>query len=202
MTENTKDTIQRLLREGLDLYGVDEVTAAIMTWQKVLELDPENVEAHDYLRTADRRRLPRGDAAAGAGPAGKGAGGPARSVVIPEARLLLRRGDFAGAVDLLEGVSGPDTGDLEYQAILDLARGRLYADYCERVGDLGRVPRVRGDAGELTQFNLPANAGFVLSMVDGHTCLEDLIALSGMDAFEALHTLCGMLDAGIVEMAE
>ena len=192
MSVKSEETIQRLLREGLDLYGVDEVSAAIVTWQKVLEIDPENAEAIDYIHTADRRTRPRGDG----GVDTRGS----RGMVVSEAKLLLRQGAFLSAYDLLVQASGADSAGLEYQAVLDLARGRLYAAYCERVGRLGCVPEVR-DAGALQQFNLPPNAGFVLSMIDGSTSIEDLIALSGMDAFEALHTLCGMLDAGIVEMA-
>lgn len=198
-TETTEETIQRLLREGLDLYGVDEVTAAIQTWQKVLELDPQNTAALDYLQTADRRKHPRGAAPPNVAATGAADG---RASVVQEAQMLLRLGEFAGAVALLEGADEIDSGDLEHQGLLDLARSRLYGAYCEQVRDLARVPRVHGNTGDLTRFNLPSNAGFVLSMVDGETCLEDLIALSGMDALSALHTLCGLLEAGIVELAE
>jgi hypothetical protein len=194
MAERSQEEIQRLLREGLDHYGVDEVSEAMVAWNKVLELDPGNVEALDYIRTADRRRHPR--------PPKKGGAAVARATAMQEARVLLDRGDVAPAFDLLAGAPSPDAGGIEYQAVFDLARCRLYETYCERVGDLGRVPRVCGEAGALTRYNLPSDAGFVLSMVDGETSLADLISLSGMDAFDALHTVNGLLDAGLVEMTE
>ena len=55
MTESMLDKVERLLREGLDHYGADEVGAAINCWEQVLELDPGNVEAVDYMKnhTAD-----------------------------------------------------------------------------------------------------------------------------------------------------
>ena len=83
---------------------------------------------------------------------------------------------------------------------MELVRSRLYRAYRDRMGDLDRVPRLKSDAGDLTQFNLPSDAGVVLSMIDGNTPLADLISLSGMDAFEALHTLNALLDSGIVEL--
>jgi hypothetical protein len=39
-------------------------------------------------------------------------------------------------------------------------------------------------------------------MVDGTTSVADLISVSGMDAFEALHTLSSLMEAGIVEMRD
>lgn len=193
MGESSEQKIQRWLREGLDLYGVDEVSAAIVTWKKVLELDPVNAEALDYIRNADRRRVPRSE---------KGAGRSAtRAALVQEAQVLMRQGEIAAAFDLLSGASGAEVRGLDYEALLDLARSRLYVLYCERVGDLERVPRPSGDPSALTRFNLPPDAGFVLSMVDGRTSIEDLISLSGMDALDALHTMNGLIEAGLVEMA-
>jgi hypothetical protein len=39
-------------------------------------------------------------------------------------------------------------------------------------------------------------------MVDGVTPLSDLLSLSGMDRFEAMRSVCGMRDAGILEWDE
>jgi hypothetical protein len=53
---------------------------------------------------------------------------------------------------------------------------------------------------EIMKFNLPANAGFVLSMVDGNTSVNEILALSGMDPFEAIRMVNNLLEAGIVEV--
>ena len=50
------------------------------------------------------------------------------------------------------------------------------------------------------KFNLPTTAGFVLSLVDGSTSVNDLMSLSGLDAFDTLRILTGLIDAGIVEI--
>ena len=90
--------------------------------------------------------------------------------------------------------------DLEFEATVELVRSRLYRAYSERIVDPDRVPRQRSDAGAIESYNLPPDAGFLLSIVDGGTSVAELISLSGMDSFQALHTLCGLLDAGILEL--
>ncbi|MBW2229731.1 MAG: hypothetical protein JRH17_05055 [Deltaproteobacteria bacterium] len=194
MAESREDRIQRLLSEGLDLYGLGEVSAAIVTWEKVLELDPSSSEALDYIRTADRRQHPR--------PPRKANMAGAVAAVLQEAQALLRQEDFGAALDVLRSASGPGFGGIEFEATLDLTRSRLYACYTEQVGDLSRIPHVESSPGSLKQFNLPSDAGFMLSMVDGTTSVADLISVSGMDAFEALHTLSSLMEAGIVEMRD
>lgn len=194
MAESREDRIKRLLSEGLDLYGLGEISASIVTWEKVLELEPSNAESLDYIRTADRRKNPR--------PPKKENMAGAVAALLQEAQALMRQDDFAAALDLLRSASGPGFGGIEFEANLDLARSRLYALYAERIGDLSRIPNVESSPGSLKQFNLPPDAGFMLSMVDGTTSVADLISLSGMDAFEALHTLSGLMEAGIVEMRD
>jgi hypothetical protein len=192
MAESREDRIKRLLSEGLDLYGLGETSPAIVTWEKVLELEPSNSEAIDYIRTADRRKHPR--------PANKENMAGAVAALLQEAQALMRQEDFGAAFDLLRSASGPGFGGIEFEATLDLTRSRLYCRYTEEIGDLAGVPHVESSPGSLKQFNLPSDAGFVLSMVDGTTSVADLISLSGMDAFEALHTISSLMAAGIVEM--
>ena len=61
------------------------------------------------------------------------------------------------------------------------------------------VLRVKLGPQQIMRFNLPPNAGFVLSMIDGRTSADEIVAISAMDPFEAHHTLAKLLDAGIVE---
>jgi hypothetical protein len=54
---------------------------------------------------------------------------------------------------------------------------------------------------QITRFNLPADAGFMLSLIDAKTSFDELLSLSGMEPFEALRIFAGLLDAGIVGVA-
>lgn len=194
MPESAEDRIARLLNEGLEHYGVGEVAEAILAWEEVLLLDPANSDARDYLKTADRRKHPREPA--------QGEASPAVKALVGEARGLIQQGELEAALDLLRSAADAHAAPtpLEIHASIELVRARLLVCYRERIGDLAAVPVLKANGEALTKFNLPADAGFVLSMVDGATALSDLISLSGMDSFEVLRVFQGLQQAGLMEI--
>jgi hypothetical protein len=190
---NAKEAeISALLAEGLDHYGCDEIGPAIKAWRAVLQLDPGNAEAIDYLQTADRRdqrRLPISDQMSDT----------VRNIVHA-AQQMIKTEDWEGALDLLYSAGDGERTGLEFEAMVEIVRSQLLRSYTQRVGDLSSVPAIRAAGANLTSFNLPPDAGFMLSLIDGTTRLSDLISLSGMDAFAALRIFGNLLDAEIVEM--
>jgi hypothetical protein len=187
MNHSTQERIAILLQQGLESYGTGDIAQAVLSWQEVLDLDPGNEEALDYMRDADRRAKPRGGV-----PEVEGAG------LVDEARRILRASDEEAALELL--ASAPSGAELECEAMVELLRARLFQRYRSELGDLSQVPRLVEDASlDLHSRNLPPSAGFLLSMIDGMTPLRDLVSVSGMDRFEALRALHRMHAAGIVE---
>lgn len=192
----TAAEIRRLMARGLDLYGLGRVPEATECWRRVLALDPAHAEARDYLQAA-AGETPTGAPTTpveGAAPAGDEGG-----ALIEEALALLRRGELAEGLDLLENLAAREPGRLDVQAALELTRASLLRVYRDRVGRGSHVPRVRIPPEQVMRYNLPASAGFLLSLIDGLTCVDDLLALSGMDPFDVLRGLSNLLDAGIVE---
>jgi len=192
MSGSAKDDIGELLREGLDFYGADEIGRAIVAWERVLELDPDNAEARDYIQTADRRSVPR--------PKSKKA--RLRRSVLDDALERIDQEDYEGALGFLDGADGESQVELEVQATIELVRSRLLARYRARVGDLESVPAMRAGGTAITKFNLPPDAGFLLSLVDGQTSVGDMLSVSGMDPFDAFRILQGLLDTEIVSMRQ
>lgn len=194
-----REAIEQLLAQGLDYYGLDDVANAILTWERVLEIDPENAEAQDYIKTADRRSEPRPKTRRRNGSAPTAAEGP-ETGLLSQVRDLLREDRIAAAYEMIASghVSG-SAPDLAWEATVDLARSRRYAELRSRLGSLSSTPRLKASDADLRGYNLPPNAGFLVSMVDGMTPLADLISVSGMDAFDVLHTLDGLMSAGLVE---
>ncbi len=191
-----QEAIEQLLAQGLDYYGVDDVANAILTWERVLAIDPHNAEAQDYMKTADRRSTPR--------PKKKKTApvepGP-ETGVMAQVRDLLREDRIAAAWEMIAACAPAGSiTDLAWEATVDLARSRRYAELRGRFGSLSIVPRLNASDADLRGYNLPPNAGFLVSMVDGMTPLSDLISVSGMDAFDVLHTLEGLVNAGLVEL--
>ena len=186
MTQANEARVAKLLQEGLELYGAGEVGRAFMLWNEVLELDPGNEEALDYMRDADRRSRPR-----------VGESGDGTPSIVEDARRLVHAQDEEAALELLQ--SAPAGGSIESEAMVELLRARLFQRYQASVGDLDVVPRTVGDGSSLQGRNLPPSAGFLLSMIDGVTPLADLVSVSGMDRFEALRSIHRMHEAGLVE---
>lgn len=193
MGESGNSKTQQLLQQGLDHYGAGEIAEAFRAWREVLKHDPGNAEAVDYLESADRRssrNLPSSERMPDA----------ARGFVF-EAQRLLDHDDFEGAFDLLRSGAESQESNLGLEAMLELVRSGLFRQYRARMGDLDSVPTLCKDPGDVTKFNLPADAGFMLSLMDGSTSLADLISLSGMDAFVALRIVQQLLDAEIVGLS-
>lgn len=186
MSEANEQKVSILLQQGLELYGTGDVARAFLVWSEVLELDPGNEEALDYIRDADRRAKPRGGSVEIGTPS-----------VVEDARRLMRSEDEESALELL--FNAPTDGSLEHEAMIELLRARLFQKYRAELGDLSQVPRVvAGENNDLQSRNLPSNVGFLLSMIDGVTPLGDLVSVSGMDRFEALRSVCRLHQAGIV----
>jgi tetratricopeptide (TPR) repeat protein len=194
VAEPNEQKIARLMAEGLDHYGLDEIDRAVACWRAVLELAPHHEVARDYLEVAGFGARAGEEKAAPAG------GAALASQLLREARTLAERGADAEALELLESATREAPGHLESQAALELLRASLYQRQRVRTKGGAGVLRVRLGPHEILRFNLPPNAGFVLSMIDGHTSADELVALTSMDPFEALHTIGKLMDAGIVEV--
>ncbi len=66
------------------------------------------------------------------------------------------------------------------------------------MGDTQAVPRLQVEPDAVTRLDLAPEAGFVLSLVDGSTTIEELISLSPMDAFDVYRVLTVLRDARIL----
>ncbi len=192
MDATQEQEVARLLSEGLDSYGRDEVDAAIAAWQRVLEIDPHNADAEDYVESAGRRP------AAEPKPARADESG---STLLEEVLGLAAAGRLEDAWAMLEGATTGQPLAAVTSAVMDLVRSLMVPHYRARLGP-DVVPRAAKDHAAIEGFDLPPGAGFLVSLCDGATPIPDLIALSGTDAFETLHTLNRLAQAGLVSVDE
>ena len=192
MSETTEEQISRLMEEGLHHYGEGRMGQAAACWREVLDLEPGHPGAQDYLRSAgfDTGEIePLEDV------------GEDDAGLLADALELFRRGEAQESLEMLETLARENPRRMEIQGYLELVRGHLFEYYRERVPDASTVLKVAITPEEMMRFNLPANAGFVLSMVDGSTSVNEILALSGMDPFEAVRVVNKLLEVGIVEVS-
>lgn len=104
------------MKEGLDAYGDGDTSTAIQIWRKVVAADPENLEALDFLQSADRRKFPRGEKGDRRGPADRAdrkGRGPrdraevAQQDVIGAARRLIASRQYEESLELLRWRNEP-----------------------------------------------------------------------------------------------
>lgn len=187
MAESKEAKIARLLQEGLDHYGEGRADEAGRCWGEVLFLDPESREARDYMESLEGEGGFEGERTQGAG-----------SSIAADALQLMHEGHLEASLELFETLTRRESDPLEVHGYLEMVRSKLLDQYREQVGGLDAVPRVELAGPELMHINLPSTTGFLLSLVDGSTSVHDLISLSGMDAFDTLRVLNGLVDAGVV----
>lgn len=193
--------VDALLRRGLRHYGVGEVDDALRCWREVLAIDPGHPEARDFVAAA----VPAGEPPPGPGPeaappAEAGAASDPMAALVADAERLFADDELEASLDLFEAIAQRDPVRLDVQGWIEHVRSRLVKSYRERLGDGSSRLCSSVAVGDVMRFNLPAHAGFLLSLMDGETTVGDLVSLSGMDPFEALRALHGMLEAGIVRL--
>jgi hypothetical protein len=121
------------------------------------------------------------------------------AVLLTDARDLLRAQNYEGALELCQMAASLDPDRIELEGYVDLLRIRLVRIYRERIGDGRRIPSLLVPPERITRFNhLPAEAGFMLSLIDGRTCFDELLSVSGMGPFEALRIVASLVEARIV----
>jgi hypothetical protein len=98
-------------------------------------------------------------------------------------------GDFTGALEIAEALLSNDSADLEAQRYATSCRDVLTQMYLSRLGGLDQVINVVLPPEELRWLNLDHRAGFLLSMVDGASTIEELLDISGMPRLDALRIL-------------
>ncbi|MFP2908430.1 hypothetical protein ACLESD_25925 [Pyxidicoccus sp. 3LFB2] len=138
--------------------------------------------------------VPRGDTQEYGVPSGESE----LDLLLRGAEDLLELDDHSGAVDLLFKAKELAPADPRVEALRQRSERMLMAMLESKLGDLGRVPRVRLQPDDIIWLNLDHRAGFVLAQIDGAVSYEDLFALSGMTRLDTARILAQLLDEGVI----
>jgi len=109
-------------------------------------------------------------------------------------------GDFSGALVLAEGILETDPGNRAAKRLAEKCREVLAKMYLARIGSLDQVVRVIVADDQLRWLSLDHRAGFLLSLVDGTSRVEDLLDISGMPRLEALRVFYTLLEQGAIAL--
>lgn len=118
-----------------------------------------------------------------------------------ELRDLYAMGDFTGALAVAEQLLAQNPDDLEAQRYAQSCRDVLMQMYSERVGSLRQVVSVAIPADQIRWLSLDHRSGFLLSLVDGTSTIEELLDISGMQKLDALRILHALLEQRVISVS-
>jgi hypothetical protein len=109
-------------------------------------------------------------------------------------------GDYSGALVVAEGVLEANPGHAEALRFAKSCREVLTAMYAARLGSLDQVVGVGVPAEQIRWLSLDHRAGFLLSLADGRSTLEEILDMSGMPRLDALRIMFSLLQERVITL--
>jgi len=225
VSDSKRPDVMRLLKRGLNEYGLGNLDAAISIWEAVLELEPENRAAFDYLEAASEeagyerpkrarrapapvsaRRRPKSPSEEADTPRTlDGVVGEAKPASVAaggeaEVQVALRAyksGDLDRAYEIFERILEREPDRLDIEGYLSVIKSKRAKAWVKTIGDQGRILRLSVDPAALRELQLGPEEGFVLSQIDGTLSIEQLLSLQ-QDRVRALEILARLIREGVV----
>jgi hypothetical protein len=125
-----------------------------------------------------------------------------RDAAISEMKDRYAMGDFTGALVVAEGMLEVNADDIDAQRYARSCRDVLMQMYAARLGALTQRVRVAVPGDQIRWLSLDHRAGFVLSLIDGSSTVEELLDISGMNRLDALRILYTLFDQRVIALSE
>ncbi|NLE86450.1 MAG: hypothetical protein GX607_08635 [Myxococcales bacterium] len=109
-------------------------------------------------------------------------------------------GDFSGALEVAERVLAKNPDQEEAYRCAQSCRDVLADMYASRLGGTHRRASVIMSPDQIRWLSLDHRAGFLLSIIDGVSTVDELLDICGMPKLEALRILCNLLDQQAVAL--
>jgi hypothetical protein len=135
------------------------------------------------------------------GPGGLTTGAPPDAPAVVDMKDRYATGDFSGALVIAEGILQEDPAHEEAARYQQRCSETLSQMYLARLGSLTQVVRVAVARDQVRWLSLDHRAGFLLSLVDGTSSIEELLDVSTMPRLEALRILYGLLDQRVIALS-
>jgi hypothetical protein len=119
---------------------------------------------------------------------------------ITEMKDRYAMGDFTGALVIAEGILDSNPEDLEAPRYAQSCRDVLTQMYSARLGSLDQVARVAVPSDQIRWLTLDHRAGFLLSLIDGGSTVDQILDISGMTRLDALRIMYQLLDQRVISL--
>jgi hypothetical protein len=109
-------------------------------------------------------------------------------------------GDFTGALVLAESILETNPDDEDAKRYANSCREVLTQMYAARLGPMDQIAKIAIPADQITWLSLDHRAGFLLSLVDGCSTIEEILDISGMSRLEALRIVYTLVQQNVVSV--
>ncbi len=123
------------------------------------------------------------------------------SVKLEALRLRFEKGDFTGVLMRAEGLLETHPDCTPARRLVEACQERLKETYKSRLGSGSEVLRVMMRPDEIQGLSLDHRAGFLMSLCDGVSTLDEIVDMSGMAELDVLRLLFEMREQGVVAIA-
>ena len=109
-------------------------------------------------------------------------------------------GDFTGALVIADGILEANPDDLDAPRYAQSCRDVLIQMYSARLGALDQVVRMVLPSDQIRWLTLDHRAGFLLSLIDGGSTVDQILDISGMPRLDALRIMYQLLDQRVISL--
>ncbi|NRA34113.1 MAG: hypothetical protein HRU17_12305 [Polyangiaceae bacterium] len=120
---------------------------------------------------------------------------------IQEVQDRYNVGDFTGALVIAEALLEANPDDSEASGFVDSCREVLTQMYAARLGALSQTVTISVPPNEIRWLSLDHRAGFLLSLVDGTSTVEEILDISGMTRLDALRIMFTLAQQNVVKLS-
>lgn len=110
-------------------------------------------------------------------------------------------GDYSGALLTAEGILEADPDQPDAIRYANRCRQVLTDMYSARIGQMSQVASVAVPPDQIRWLSLDHRAGFLLSLVDGQSTLDEVLDISGMPRLDALRILFSLIEERVIALA-
>jgi len=109
-------------------------------------------------------------------------------------------GDFTGALAVAEAILQRQPDHAEARRCAENCRRVLLQMYSARLGRFDQVPKVIVSREQVRWLSLDHRAGFVLSLVDGRSSIDQILDLAGMPRLDTVRVLYTLLEQRVIAL--
>lgn len=197
------------MEQGLYHYGHGEIGIAVEYWKQVLELDPKNDIAREYLS------IELGSSWVDKLGSKKKQAPPEKvPIYVADKQKKTQRAEFSLgqqhlkankpelAYSLFNTLHDEEPDNPIYRAYLELSKTAIVKAFLKQVGAFTKVPVLKVGLSKITDYDLTEEQGFILSLINGETTFEDIVYLSPVPPFLTFASLKHFLRIGMIGLKD